>query len=271
MKFYTLYADIDEEAAFSEKEKHNSIKKIAISEFVDGELTFTKSWDVEKSSNGQRQLGKKYLNEVFQEINPIIFNSSVVIFDANFTVSLIFLTYKYLANKSEKIDGEQKTKILFPGLAKELRNIKFDYVCLSLLYRRLFFEIPSIKLSELCDECCPIQDKTAENYSKAVGELFLKIGKIADVDNMTDLKHLAGVTLGQATNNSAIADFLSGVEYKRRKNTGTEVEKKDRKKTDIEVEEENKLLNNKIICYTPCVPITGDTSFRKFDFASVRK
>lgn len=233
MNFCTLYADIDQKALAGKAKPYDAISKITVCEYINSTLSYTKTWDIEKSSAKRSDL--PYFHEAWREINSVLFNKTVIMFDANYTTATIVATYKYLTAKTVPGSSpDKKTELAFPGLMKEFTAIKFDYLCLSLLLRRLIKNLPSNKLDNLCSVTGIDFGTTTQQHAQAIGSLFLKLCHITDIADIMSLKHLAGITLGQLTYTSYL------------------------KTTGKEVADYNK-------CYVPCLPITEEQIFKKFE------
>lgn len=232
--FLTMYVEVDENIFTGKIKVYDSIKAISISEYKDNEPINTYCWEVSPSS--KLKDNAKYLHEVWEEIQPIIFNKTVIIFDANFAIRTIIETFKYLINKS--IPNTEPVERCFPELLKKLKAIRFDFMCLSLIIRRLFKDSPSNKLFEICKVANIDYGITAEEHSMALGSLLYYVITKTKASSLLELKHLSGITLGQVTKN---------------------ISKK-----------ESTVHPNKIIeydkYYYPCVAITDEEIFRKYSF-----
>ncbi len=231
MNFITLYADIDEGIFSKAVKPHDAIKGISLSEYSNSNLINTYYWKIAPSGSDKSSL--PYLHEAWEEIEPIIFNKTVIMYDANFTVSTIIKTFEYLLNKT--IPNTKPAQRYFPGLLKVLKSIRFDYMCLSLIYRRAFNNSPN-KLSELCKAVNINFSNDIKKRSVILGDLLLYAADKTNCSSLMDMKHICGITLGQFTKNQSLKVNNSG-----------------------EIIEYDKY-------YYPCVPITDDEIFRKYDF-----
>ena len=247
MKFYSLYADIDDKI-FNGLKPYDSIREIAVSEF-DGEgITKTFSCKINKSSAEKTEL--PFFCEAWEKIKPIIFNKTVIMFDANFTISVILRTFDYLINKN--IPKTKPQEKYFPNLLTELKAIRFDFICLSLVLRRLFNDLPDNKLYNLCKTLNINYENNAENNSKAIITLLNKVIDTVGTNDLLELKQLSGITLGQLMKN----EFMN-------KPTMSKIN---------EVSFDNGLISyeNNYKYFYPCLPITDDNAFRTFDFNSLK-
>ena len=180
------------------------------------------------TQSSEERTDKLYLHEAWREINDLVFNKTVIMYDANFTVSTIIRTFKYLKDKTiPNTDPEEK---YFPNLIKELKAIRFDYMCLSLIYRRLYKDVPN-KLLDLCSATGINFGSAPINHSIAIGKIFLNAVYETGCTNLMEIKHIAGITLGQVISNQHIKPTSAGSEY-----------------------------------YFPCLPITDEEIFRKYNF-----
>lgn len=233
MNFLTMYADIDENVFIGKIKPYDSIKSISISKFNENKLVNTYSWDIAPSTKTKGLL--PYLHEAWEEIQPIIFNKTVIMFDANFTIQTIIQTFEYLINKT--IPNTKPAERYFPDLLQKLKEIRFDYMCLSLIIRRIFKDSPSNKLSDLCKSANIDFNFTSKGYSQAIGALLNYVLEKTNTYSLIELKHLSGITLGQVMKNISLREnSQSGkiIEYDK--------------------------------YYYSCLPITDKELFRKYDF-----
>lgn len=229
MKFLTLYADIDKNY-FSRKTKAaNSIKSIDIAEYIDKKLINKYHWDISTSKYPKPNNELLYLHEAWKEIDPLINNNTVFMFDANFTYRLIVKTFQELI-KMKDPDKKPPDNKRFPGLIKKLNAIKFDYFCVSLIYRRLFKDIPN-KINELCD----LININTENYSTALADMVFYVMDKTKCNDFIELKHICGITIGQAIKT---------------------IYPEDKDKNSIITFDEY---------YYPCIPITDEGVFNNFE------
>lgn len=228
-----MYAYIDENVFIGKINPYDSIKSISISEFNENKLVNTYSWDIAPSSKTKGLF--PYLHEAWEEIHPLIFNKTVVLYDANYTVSTIIRTFNYLINKT--VPKTKPVERCFPELLQNLKAIKFDYICLSLICRRLFKDLPSNKINEICKYVNINFGSSSKEISISLGELFIYVSKIIECNTIIDIKHMAGITLGQLAKNISL---------------------KENKKQENQIIEYDKY-------YYPCLPITDTEIFRKFN------
>ncbi len=230
--FLTMYVEIDENIFTGKIKIYDSIKAISISEYKDNAPINTYCWEVSPSS--KLKDNTKYLHEVWEDIQPLIFNKTVIMFDANFTVEIIIKTFEYLINKTKP--KTKPAERYFPNLLPKLQAIRFDFMCLSLICRRLFKNLPSNKLYNICEYVNIAYGKTSQEHSEALGKLFLYVINKLNCKSFIDLKHLSGITLGQIARNISLR--------------------------------ESKTQDGKIIeydkYYYPCVAITDEEIFKKY-------
>lgn len=232
MNYLTMFVDIDEDIFTHKIKPYDSIKSISISEFNKNELVNTYFWEIAPSSKSENLL--PYLHKVWEQIQPLVFNKTVIMYDANFTISTIIKTFEYLINKTKP--NTKPAERYFPNLLQKLKEIKFDYLCLSLVFRRLFTDLPSSKLYDICKYINIDYGNTPLENAKALGELFIYIVNKLNCNDIMDLKHLSGVTLGQLAKNISLKESNS--------QTGKIIE------------------YDKY--YYPCLSITDEEIFRKY-------
>lgn len=232
MNYLTMFVDIAEDIFTHKIKPYDSIKSISISEFNKNELVNTYFWEIAPSSKSENLL--PYLHEVWEDIQPLIFNKTVIMFDANFTVEIIIKTFEYLINKTKP--KTKPAERYFPNLLPKLQAIRFDFMCLSLICRRLFKDLHSNKLYNICEYVNIAYGKTSQEHSEALGKLFLYVINKLNCKSFIDLKHLSGITLGQIARNISLR--------------------------------ESKTQDGKIIeydkYYYPCVAITDEEIFKKY-------
>lgn len=244
MKFYSLYVEIDNKF-FNNKKSYNSIKEISICEYNSG-ISFTKSYKVGESSKTKNNY--PYFHEIWQEIEPMLFNQTVLMFDGNFITTTIFKTFEYL---SKKTISKESTALLFPELETKMKNVRFDYICLSLVIRRLFNDLPYNTLPEICSEM-GLNCTSAEEAAQAICNLTVQILEITKSDNFIDLKHNSGITMGQIMRNEFTNITIPGDDPKNKFNDKV-----------IGYEKYHKF-------YYPCLPITEDERYRIYDFNELK-
>jgi hypothetical protein len=191
------------------------------------------------------------LHECWNEIEPYLFNTTVIVFLGNFAIEHLVKTHESISTarvNNPEYDPEHpddsipKTLVKFPDAFSDcLHNyIRFDYLCIFELLNRLYIDDNKRPAINNFDMLCQSVGISLLDKSKAVatGELFIKILNSVGATDILELKHLAGITFGEVCRN---------------------IVHRDKPNEKGEVPEYDKM-------FRPCLPITEDAAFRKFTF-----
>ena len=271
MNFTAMYVDIDENKLKQKKANstnyNNYITKIHISEYREHNLIFKKNWDIspipsarDVAINPVLADDPNYLHNLWHEIEPHIYNKTVVLHLANYQIKHLLDSCEYIKNFSYNLKTDESLEkpqsgLIFPNAFKDCKPMFFDYIDLFSLLSRLFIGAGKPNLNTLDSIFTALNVPQKTDKSVAIGIIFNALFKLTNTNSLSDLKHFAGITFGEAR-------IIKSTRIKSNIKKDNVIEKLE--KGDLTVED-NKL-------YVPCIPIDEHyENYRKYSFNDLKQ
>lgn len=281
LNFTAMDLIIDEESFFknpsSKRAYSKFLKGISITEYKNNEIIFQKDWELTIPMETKTQVrnipSPPYLYNCWKEIEPHILNKTAIIYNANFKITHLVETYRYIKGKrieKNKIEGDYiigenespdlNTVAAYPNAFSDCSKLSFDFLDLFGITNKIFIRntVPTLKnIKTLCEKCGISSGQTNSYY---VGELFIRIAKLLGTDNIYDIKHAAAITLGEVRKN---------IEYRVTLKQFTEISEGSIFKQLEDMSGSQVLEYDQM--FRPCISIDDNyDKFRRYDFNALK-
>ena len=243
-----IYADIEE------INKKKIIHNLTIFELNSQKNNFDKIYDkTEENTEGID------IYEEWEKIEMALHNKTALIFYANYFVDTLITLFN---SKRAKFVQEQSKIDKSKRIPAKKNNLRFDFVCMDLVFRRVFTDYSG---HEMKDTINSLDNKALIPNILNFFFVFLRI------NTLQELKHISGITLGQSipykiSRKISIDTIFNIIENDFQElQTNEEYLKSKKFVESINVENQKIYIESENYFY-PCLPITETEVFRNYDF-----